>query len=94
MNPDELSLLNEVGQAAPADTSSGGLEIPLPINPSSCIAAASYRLGAGILTVVFQNGAAAHYRSNVVTAIGLIRADSPGSFFNSNIKGAAPPRRR
>lgn len=61
--------------------------IPLPIKKSSCIAAAAYALGTGELILTFVSGATAAYKLDVVTVLRFVKADSPGSFYNAEIRG-------
>jgi|1186.fasta_scaffold178840_2 hypothetical protein len=89
-----------VGRAAPsvagivegqvAQNSFWQLDIPLPLHQSSCIASATYSVGRSELTLTFHTGAQAKYPDiSIATVIGLVKASSPGSFYNLYIKGRA-----
>ena len=57
------------------------------------IASATYAIRSGTLTINFSNGNSATYPdTSVITVIQLCRAENPGSFFNSYIRGK-PPRK-
>jgi len=94
-----LELLAEVGVEAEAGevavTAAGkgfssllDFPIPLPFKKSRCLASASYVPRSGELTVTFQTGRSLSYPdTSIVTVIGLIRANSAGSYYNAYIRG-------
>jgi hypothetical protein len=64
--------------------------IPLPIKKSSFIASATYAIRTGELTITFRKGRPAQVSYPdipVSTIIAFVRADSPGRFYNSSIRG-------
>jgi hypothetical protein len=85
----ELSLRLRVADAAEAATTAfrmSSLIIPLPIRRSSCIASASYDPTNGLLSVTFVNGGEATHRAGILICIKFIRAESAGSFYNTEIR--------
>ena len=88
MGPED-ELLHMAGIAAPEQ--GGGkwwdITIPLPLKKSSAIASATYGLATGELNLSFQNGGAAAHKADIPTIIRFIGADSPGGFYNREIRG-------
>jgi KTSC domain len=64
------------------------IDIPLPIKRSSCIASATYNIGTGELKLSFVRGETVTYPNfDIITVISFVQADSPGHFYNSQIRG-------
>lgn len=64
------------------------IDIPLPIKRSSCIASATYNIATRSLNLTFTRGEQVIYRNfDIIEVISFIGADSPGHFYNSQIRG-------
>jgi hypothetical protein len=92
MNP--LALLADAGIIVATAENDGtasswyDFPIPLPIHKSSCIASATWALRTAELTINFHSGAQVAYPNiDVPTVIGLCKAESPGSWYNSTLRG-------
>ena len=64
-------------------------DLPLLLNSSWL--RATYNIGQGKATVTFPNGDEREYSLSVIGVINWLRADSPGAYFNSEIKGQGEP---
>lgn len=85
-----VELLGMIGSdAAEAEAASGGtswldLDIPIPLDSSWL--KVKYNIGQGVAIVEFPNGDEHEYPCSIIKMINWFRADSPGRFFNSEIK--------
>jgi hypothetical protein len=63
-----------------------GVDIPLPLRKSSCIASARYNILARKLTVEFVAGGDAQHSCGVLKILRWIKSGSVGEFYNAEIR--------
>lgn len=84
--PDENSILAAAGIDNAPDWLDFSFNLPMR-KKSSCVASASYNIFSQTLEIRFQHGDVAQHHVAIPIALGLMTAESPGGFYNANIRG-------